>query len=140
MVSDLVTSVRRMSKTPKWIFTYSNGVVCCVTNRNPIVLIFREIYRFAIYINPQDPFSHRTFNYIYSRHTRYNGEEKLAPAALFRKCGTRQRSTYVQQVCTIYSQRVRRSEVRGVRGVIGLPGYYQFPHYLASFISLLHIT
>ena len=39
-VSDLETSVPRMCKTPKWIFTYSNGVVCCVKNRNPIALIF----------------------------------------------------------------------------------------------------
>ena len=45
--------------------------------------------------------------YIYMSHCaalkkknafRYDGEEKLAPAALFRKCGTRQRATYVQQV------------------------------------------
>ena len=28
-----------MCKTPKWIFTYSNGVVCCAKNRNPIALI-----------------------------------------------------------------------------------------------------
>ena len=41
-VSDLVTSVPRMCKTPKWIFTYSNGVVCCVKNRNPIALIFER--------------------------------------------------------------------------------------------------
>ena len=33
-----------MCKTPQWIFTYSNGVVCCVKNRNPIALIFRKIY------------------------------------------------------------------------------------------------
>ena len=46
----LVTSVPRMCKTPKWIFTYSNGVVCCVTNRNPIALIFRKIYRFKFYV------------------------------------------------------------------------------------------
>ena len=38
-VSDLVTSVPQMCKTPKWIFTYSNGVVCCAKNRNPIALI-----------------------------------------------------------------------------------------------------
>ena len=53
------------SKTPKWIYTYSNGVVCYVRNRNPIALIFREIYQFdfyAIYINPQDTFPHRTFH------------------------------------------------------------------------------
>ena len=51
-----------MGKPPKWIFTYSDGVVCCVKNRNLIALIFREIYRFnfyAIYINPKDPFSYR---------------------------------------------------------------------------------
>ena len=32
-----------MCKTPKWIFTYSNGLVCCFKNRNPIALIFRKI-------------------------------------------------------------------------------------------------
>ena len=39
-----------MCKTPKWIFTYSNGVVCCVKNRNPIALIFRKIYCFKFYV------------------------------------------------------------------------------------------
>ena len=56
-----------MYKTPKWIFTYSNGVVCCFKNRNPIALIFRKIYRFKFYVikyNPQDPFSYRTFHII----------------------------------------------------------------------------
>ena len=42
-------SVLRISKTPKLIFTYSNGVVCCVENRNPIALIFWEICRFDFY-------------------------------------------------------------------------------------------
>ena len=36
-VSDLVVSVHRMSKTPKWILTYSNSMVCCVTNKNRTV-------------------------------------------------------------------------------------------------------
>ena len=49
-VSDLVTSVPRMCKTLKWIFTYSNGVVCCVKNRNPIALIFRKVYQFKVYV------------------------------------------------------------------------------------------
>ena len=49
-VSDLVTSIPSMCKTPKWIFTYSNGVVSCVKNRNPIVLILRKIYRFKFYV------------------------------------------------------------------------------------------
>ena len=57
-VSDLVASILRMSKTLKWILTYSNGVVCCVKYRNLIALIFRKIYRFDFYVNPQDPFSH----------------------------------------------------------------------------------
>ena len=43
-------SVPRMCKTPKWMFTYSNGVVYCVKNRNPIALIFRKIYRFKCYV------------------------------------------------------------------------------------------
>ena len=60
-----VSDLPRMSKTTKWIFTYSNGVVCCDKNRSPIALIFQEMDRFAfyaVYINPQDPFSHRTFH------------------------------------------------------------------------------
>ena len=43
VVSDLETSVPSVCKTPKWIVTYSYGVVCCVKNRNPIELIFRKI-------------------------------------------------------------------------------------------------
>ena len=50
-VSDLVISVLYMSKTPKWIFTYSNGVVCCVKNRNPIALMIHRFAFYAIYIN-----------------------------------------------------------------------------------------
>ena len=38
------------TSVPKWIFTYSNGVVCCFKNRNPIALIFRKIYRFKFYV------------------------------------------------------------------------------------------
>ena len=43
-------SVPRMCKTPKWIFAYSNDVVCCVNNRNPIPLIFRKLYQFNVYV------------------------------------------------------------------------------------------
>ena len=60
-VSDLVRLVLSMSKAPKWIFTYLNGVVLCVKNTNPIALIILKVYQFdfyAIFINPQDPFSH----------------------------------------------------------------------------------
>ena len=34
---------------------------------------------------------------------RYNGKEGLVPGSLFRKCGTRQRTTYVKQVHTDYN-------------------------------------
>ena len=47
-VSDLETSVPRMCKTPKWMFTYSNGVVCCAKNRNPIALIYRFNHRLTV--------------------------------------------------------------------------------------------
>ena len=33
----------------------------CYKNRDPIALIFRKIYLFALYINPHYPLSHRTF-------------------------------------------------------------------------------
>ena len=65
VVSDRVTLVPHMRKTPKWMFTYSNGLVWCVKNRNSLALIFREIYRFdfyAIYININPP---AIYNYIY---------------------------------------------------------------------------
>ena len=48
-----------------------NGVVCCVKSRNPIALLFQKIYRFKFYViklNPQDPFSYRTFHVkVYKR-------------------------------------------------------------------------
>ena len=54
-VSDIATSLLHVTKTPKCIFTYTNGVACCVKNSNPMASIFWKIYQFdldadAIYI------------------------------------------------------------------------------------------
>eukprot|EP00731_Ephydatia_muelleri_P023390 Em0015g973a len=40
---------------------------------------------------------------------RYDGKEGLVPGALFRKCGTRQRTTYVKQIARQYSTRQSRN-------------------------------
>ena len=45
-----------MNKTPKWIFTYSNGMVCCVIKIGTRTLKLRKIYLFKFTI----PLSHRT--------------------------------------------------------------------------------
>ena len=50
-----------MCMTPKWIFTYSNGVVCCVKNWEPDSVNISED-NINLNLNPQDPFSYRTFH------------------------------------------------------------------------------